>query len=314
VRSLSSAAQMAMSDCALPRATPCSPDDQYVLGPDSSTDDSVPHGRVLKFHHTNSRIYPGFERKWWLYVPPGYDGTTPLALMVFQDGERYLHRDGFWRAPVVLNNLLARSEIPELAAAFINSGVAYPKAPDGSPLQEVSNRSVEYDTLSAAYASFLLEEILPQIQEHVRLAEDPDYWGIGGHSSGGICAFTVAWSRPDKFRRVLANNGSFVDIRGGNVYPELVRRSERKPIRVFQQGGANDVVPYYSHLSWPQANHALAAALVAKGYEHKFAFGEGTHDPYHAGAIFPDAMRWLWSDSPRSPYRSPADHFITNKV
>jgi enterochelin esterase family protein len=239
-----------------------------------------------------------------LYIPPGYDGLTPLALMVFQDGERYLQRDGFWRTPIVLNNLLARKEIRAIAAAFISPGVAYPKAADGSPLREVSNRSVEYDTLSSAYVDFLLEEIVPQIAAYVRVSDDPVDWGIGGHSSGGICAFTAAWRRPDKFRRVLSNNGSFVDIRGGGAYPELVRRSERKPIRIYQQGGTNDVVPFYSHLSWPEANQALAAALREKGYEHRCVFGEGTHDPYHAGADFPEAMRWLWTASSALAHRS----------
>jgi enterochelin esterase-like enzyme len=271
-------------------------DNQYVLGPDSLFDVDVPRGRVLEFQHSSSRAYPGFERKWWLYIPANYDGDRALALMVFQDGERYVRRDGFWRVPIVLNNLLARNEIPAMAAIFVNPGIVRRTAPDGSPLQDGSNRSAEYDTLSSAYVNFLLEEIVPQAEEYIRLTDDPRGWGIGGHSSGGICAFTAAWNRPERFRRVLSNNGSFVNIRGGGIYPELVRCSEKKPIRVFLQGGANDIVPQYPHLNWPEASKAMFTALVARGYECQFAFGHGTHSPEHAASILPESMRWLWCD------------------
>jgi len=32
-------------------------------------------------------------------------------------------------------------------------------------------------------------------------------------------AFTVAWERPDQFRKVISHIGSFTNIRGGHVYP-----------------------------------------------------------------------------------------------
>ena len=50
----------------------------------------------------------------------------------------------------------------------------------------------------------------------------------------------VAWERPDDFRKVLSNVGSFVNLRGGHVYPERVLASDKKPIRVFLCDGRND--------------------------------------------------------------------------
>jgi enterochelin esterase family protein len=279
---------------------PASPDDQYVLGPDSQPQAGVPEGKVLAFELKDSRTYPGFQHKWWLYVPAQYDKKKPAALMVFQDGQGYVSRDGTWRVPVVLNNLIAKKEIPVMAAVFINSGISEATAPDGSPLETKSNRSVEYDTLGNAYATFVLEEILPEVRKYVRITDDPEGRGIAGGSSGGVCAFTVAWQRPDQFRKVLSFIGSFVNIRGGDVYPELVRQSEKKPIRIFQQDGARDSLGgIYSLLKWPEANKAMAAALDEKGYDHKFVFGEGSHSGAHGASIFPDAMRWLWRDYPR---------------
>jgi enterochelin esterase-like enzyme len=284
-------------------AKAASPDDQYKLGPDSHPQPGVPQGKITEHEWNDSKIYPGTVRKWWIYIPAQYDSAKPAALMVFQDGGGYVKRDGAWRVPVVFDNLIHKKEMPVTVGVFINPGDA-PHAPgepsrkraDGRPASP-KNRSVEYDSLGDTYARFLLEEILPEVEKTVKLTRDPNGRGIAGASSGGICAFNVAWERPDQFRKVFTTIGSFTNIRGGHVFPDLVRKAEKKPIRVFQQDGANDIVNRFG--SWPEANKAMAAALQEKGYDHQFVFGEGAHNPKHGASIFPDAMRWLWRDYPR---------------
>jgi enterochelin esterase family protein len=279
-----------------PAASPMGdPDALYLLGPDSKPRAGVPQGKVLEFLLADSKSYPGFEHKWYLYIPASYDGGTALPLMVFQDGSSWVDRNGPFRVPVVLDNLIQAKALPPMAAVLVDPGVAHRSA-DAGPGE--SNRSVEYDTLSAKYATFLLTEILPEAGKLVLITDDPQGRGIGGHSSGAICAFTVAWQRPDQFRKVFSANGSYTNIRGGNVYPELVRQSEKKPIRIFQQSGERDMVhPIWG--SWPEANKRMALALDEKGYDHQFVFGQGTHSPAQAGSVFPDALRWLWRDYPR---------------
>jgi enterochelin esterase family protein len=279
---------------------PANPDDQYVLGPDSQEQPDVPKGKVLEFELKDSKTYPGFQRKWWIYVPAQYDGNTPACLMVFQDGGGYVTRDGAWRVPVVFDNLIHKKEMPVTVGVFINPGDVprqpgepERKRPDGRRASP-RNRSVEYDTLSPDYATFLIDEILPEVRQHAKISDDPERRAICGASSGGICAFTVAWERPDQFRKVLTTIGSFTNIRGGGKYPELVRAAEKKPIRVFQQDGATDIVNQFG--SWPEANKAMAAALQEKGYDHKFVFGAGAHNSKHGASILPDALRWLWRD------------------
>jgi len=269
---------------------------RYALGPDAQPHAGVPKGMITEFNQANSKTFPGFERKWWLYVPVQYDGKKPAALMVFQDGEGYMKRHGRWRVPVVLDNLIARNDLPVMGAVFVNPGICIGKNPDGKPID--SDRSVEYDTLSPAYATFLLEEILPEVQKHIRITDDPNGRGICGCSSGGIAAFTVAWQRPDQFRKVLSFSGSFTNIRGGQVYPSLVRQADKKPIRIFQQSGSNDMV-VSEWGSWAEANKAMAAALDEKGYDHQFVFGHDVHCGKEGPSLFPAAMRWLWRDYPR---------------
>jgi hypothetical protein len=273
-------------------AQTASPDDRYILGEDSLPQPGVPEGTVTEFTLANSVIYPGYSHDWWLYVPAQYDGSAPLALMVFQDGGRFAQRDGNVRVPVVLDNLIARNELPLMAAVFVNPGQALRTTPMSN-----EQRSYEYDTLSDQYARFLATEILPEVKSRILITDDPEGHGIAGASSGGISAFTAAWQRPDLFSKVFSAIGSFVNIRGGGAYPDIIRQSSVKPIRVFLQDGVNDELggPFRG-LNWPEGNRAMSAALASKGYDYQLVMGEGVHSARHAGAIFPDAMRWLWRD------------------
>ena len=266
------------------------PDREYVLGPDSQPQTGVPTGRITRHVWENSHIYPGTVHDYWVYVPAQYDPANPACLMVFQDGESFLQADGVVRVPVVADNLIHRGEMPITICLFINPGVSPGQpVPDYLPDQP---RQIEYDTLSDRYARFLLEEIIPEVQIDYNLTDDPNLWAIGGSSSGAICAWTVAWERPDSFRKVLSFVGSFADIRGGHNYPSLIRKTPRKPIRIFLQSGENDLDWEFGH--WPLANQQMAAALEFAGYDYRFVFGQGSHSSKHGGAILPDALRWLW--------------------
>ena len=265
--------------------------DDYKLGPDSFPQEGVPRGEVTKYSFTNSAVYPGTVRDYWVYVPKQYDPAKPAALMVFQDGGGYQSTNGQYRATVVVDNLIAKKEMPVTIGVFVNPGVV-PSTEPGR--KDRSNRSFEYDSLGDAYAKFLLNELLPEVAKKYNLTTDPELRAIGGASSGGICAFTVAWERPDAFRKVLSHIGSFTNIRGGHVYPALLRKTEKKPLRVFLQDGSGDLDNL--HGNWPLANQEMAASLKFMGYDHKFEFGTEGHNGKHGGAILPDSLRWLWRD------------------
>ncbi len=265
-----------------------SPDDQYVPGPDSKEQPGVPKGTVTKYTWNESKIYPGTVREYWVYVPKQYNPAKPAAVFVCQDGLSYL-------APTVFDNLIQKKEMPVTIGIFIRPGTFPPK--EGEQKSR-SNRSNEYDSLGDTYARFILEEILPAVGKNYNLTKDPEGRCIAGSSSGGICAFTVCWERPNEFRKCFTTVGSFTNIRGGNKYPEMVLASPKKPIRMFQQDGANDIVNQFG--SWPEANKAMAKALDEKGYDHKFVFGEGVHSGKHGTALFPEAMRWIWRDYPKN--------------
>lgn len=264
--------------------------DDYKLGPDSERREGVPEGTVTQ-HHWTSRVFPGTERDYWVYVPKQYDAAKPACVMVFQDGGNYVDLKKDFRVPIVFDNLIAKKEMPVTIGIFINPGVVPASKPDEKPRV---NRSFEYDSLSPQYADFLLKEMLPEVSKSYKLTNKPEERAICGISSGGICAWTVAWERPDAFRKVLSHVGSFTNIRGGHVYPALIRKTERKPIRAFLQDGSNDLDNL--HGSWPLANQEMAAALKFAGYDYRFEFGDGGHNGKHGGSLLPDSLRWLWKD------------------
>jgi len=263
----------------------------YTLGADSKAQEGVPKGTL---HHGiwHSEIFPGTERDYWIYVPAQYQREEAASLMVFNDGRSYLSETGQFRVPTVFDNLIHRGDMPVTIAVFVNPG-EIPSAQPGQAARK--NRSFEYDSLGDRYARFLLEEFLPEVTRAYHVSDDPKRRAICGISSGGIAAFTVAWERPDAFGLVVSHIGSFVNIRGGHVYPFLLRKTEKKPLKIFLQEGSNDLDNLHGH--WPLANQEMAAALEFMGYDYRFVMGEGGHSGRHGGAIFPDTMRWLWKHS-----------------
>ena len=268
-------------------------DDDYKLGPDSERHEGVPKGEVTKHEWTESKVFPGTTRDYWVYVPKQYDEKTPACVMVFQDGGGYMNEKGQFRVPVVFDNLIHKKEMPVTIGIFINPGV-FPneKGKNGQPR---SNRSFEYDSLSDAYAKFLETEILPEVSKKYKLRTDAEGRAIGGISSGGICAWTVAWERPDLFSKVLSHVGSFTNIRGGDVYPGKIRKTPKKPIRIFLQDGSHDLDN--ANGNWPLANQQMALALKFKGYDYQFVFGDGAHNGKHGGSLLPESLRWLWRET-----------------
>jgi enterochelin esterase family protein len=290
-------------------------DDQYVLGPDSLPKEGVPHGKVIAMEPWHSKIFDGTVRDWWIYVPAQYDASKPAAVMVFQDGGKAKPEDKNFAGPnnavFVFDNLIAAKQMPVTIGIFISPG-SFPAGKEGEKPR--SNRSFEYDTPSDQYSRFLLEEILPEVSKSYKLTEDPEMRGIVGGSSGGICAFTVAWEKPDAFRKVVSHIGSFTNIRGGYIYPAAIRQTKiensgaiyntpelkkllesRRKIRVFLQDGKNDLDNQFGN--WPLANQDMAAALKFAGWDYDFKLGEGTHNGKHGASMFPDTMRWLWRDA-----------------
>jgi len=293
-----------------PAASPSPAFDNYVPGPDSKPQPDVPKGEIIKLSFDKSKIFPDTVRDYWIYVPAQYKPDKPACVFVMQDGIRF-------EAPTVFDNLINKKEIPITIGVFVAPGVV--KTPNAAVALDRFNRSFEYDGLGDAYARFLLEELLPEVETKktadgraIRLSHEGNDRAIGGGSSGAIAAFTAAWERPDAFSRVFSSIGTFVDLRGGMRYPALIRKFEPKPIRIYLQDGSNDLNIYGG--DWWMANQTMERAFIFAGYEVEHAWGDGGHTGKHATLIFPDALRWLWKDWPKHVGNGPTKNPTLNDI
>ena len=297
-----------------------------ILGPEAELQPGVPSGVLSAKQTLRSRIYDGMTTDYWVYVPAQYDPRTPAALMVFQDGEGYAHRDG--NSPILnmIDNLIAAGKIPVMICVFVNSGDISVEA--GTPTYQfvkaysekwhrslgASMRSTEYDTVSDRYPRYLRDEVLAKVESQYNIRKDAYSRAITGLSSGGICAFNVAWQMPEQFSRVLTWVGSFTSIQwkedaaapeGGQDYPDKVLREPHRNIRVWLQDGSNDL-EWNQYGSWALANLRMANALKLKEYDFHFSFGPGGHNTAQGVAEFPESMIWLWRDY--DPARTEQDY------
>lgn len=310
-----------MGQAATPQATVERKPGDYPLGPDSLPKDGVPKGRLEGPFEFRSQVLAGTVRRYWLFVPAQYTGEAPANVLVFQDGQRATNPTGSLRVPQVLENLIAAGDIPVTIGIFITPGHRAEVYPDNLGTGNPNNRAQEYDSLSDAYTRFLVSEMLPEVGKKYRLTDDVEGRAIGGTSSGAICAFTVAWHRPDVFRKVISFIGSYTSIAyrpatdttpmvpGGDLYPTLIRKNPIKPIRIFLQDGSADLDNNHGH--WFLANQQMLAALnfanrTADGrkdtgarYDVAHEWGDGAHSDAHGGAILPQVLRWMWRDARR---------------
>ncbi len=282
----------------------------YPVDPASVEQTGVPKGEVLTFAFENSKLFPGTSREISVYVPVQYNASKPACVYVNQDGVQ-------WKAPTVLDNLIAKNEIPITIGIFITPGKVLAQNKDVA--LDRFNRSFEYDGLGDVYARFLLEEVFPFVESKkasdgrsIILSKSGNDRAIGGSSSGAVCAFTAAWERPEEFSRVFSAIGTYTGLRGADRYDILIRKHEPKPIRIFMQDGSNDLNIYAGDL-W-KANESMERALMFSGYDVKHVWGEGAHNGQHGTALFPEAMRWLWRDYPKQIIASQTKNTFLNDI
>ena len=291
---------------------------EYPLGPDSLEQPGVPKGKLEGPMLFRSRIIENTVRQYWIYVPAQYTPGQPANVLVFQDGNRATNPTGSLRVPQVLENLVHKKDIPATIGIFISSGQLGDTWPATIGTGNGNNRAAEYDSLTDTYTRFLIDEMLPEVGKKYTLTTDPARRAIGGSSSGAICAFTVAWHRPDQFRNVISLIGSYTSIAyrpatdsqpmvpGGDLYPTLIRKNPIRPIKIFLQDGSNDL--NNNHGNWFLANQQMLSALEwanatadakkleGPRYQIKHEWGDGAHSDAHGGALLPDILRWIWGD------------------
>jgi putative esterase len=290
---------------------------EYPPTADSLPQPGVAKGKLIGPLEFKSKIIAGTVRRYWIYVPVKYDAKSPPNLLVFQDGQRAINPQGPLNIPVVLDNLIAKGDIPATLGVFITPGnTGTEHYPDNLGTGNPNHRAPEYDALSDAYTRMLIDEILPEVAKSYKFTDDPKKRAIGGTSSGAICAWTVAWHRPDAFGNVISMIGSYTSIGyhpatatepmipGGDTYPGLIRKNPIRPIRIFLQDGTADL--NNEHGNWHLANEQMLSSLqwananadekkiAGARYDVRYEWGDGAHSDVHGGWLLPGILRWMF--------------------
>jgi hypothetical protein len=291
---------------------------EYSLMADSLPQAGIPKGRLEGPFEFRSKIIAGTVRRYWVWIPAQYNPKKPANVLVFQDGQRATNPNGSLRVPQVMENLIGKGQMPVTIGIFITPGNLSETYPDNLGMSNPNHRKEEYDALNDGYARFLIEEMLPEVGKTWNLTNDPEKRVIGGTSSGAICAFTVAWQRPDAFRRVISMIGSYTSIGyipaadgkplvpGGDLYPTLIRKNPIKPLRIYLQDGEHDLSN--EHGSWFLANQQMLSAfeyanatadknkVLGARYEVRHQWGDGAHSDAHGGVLLPEILKWIWTN------------------
>jgi len=291
---------------------------EYPFMADSLPQDGIPKGRLEGPFEFKSQIIAGTVRRYWIWVPAQYNPKKPANVLVFQDGQRATNEKGSLRVPQAMENMIGKGKMPVTIGIFITPGNLSETYPTDLEMRNPNNRRNEYDAMNDTYARFIIEEMLPEVGKKYNLTDDPEKRAIGGTSSGAIAAFTVAWQRPDYFRRVISMIGSYTSIGysagpdgklltpGGDLYPTLIRKNPIKPIRIYLQDGDKDLSN--EHGNWYLANLEMLSAFeyanakadrdgtLGTRYEVRHQWGDGAHSDQHGGALLPEILEWIWQN------------------
>jgi enterochelin esterase-like enzyme len=319
-------------------------DGDFTAGPTYTrqsdlTSKGAPAGRMFSFtmNSADSKIYTGldttlnspraFSRAINVYVPAAYKDGTAAPFMVIHDGPTQMlstppTSGALGNVRLALDNLTAATDPARRLPAFIAIAVA-----NGGGDSLGSERGLEYDTMSDRFARFIDTEVLPAVLANAQIktaypnisfTTNPEGRGSIGCSSGGAAALTMAWFRPDLFRKAITYSGTFVDQQDTDapeerMYPlgaweyhssmALIANSDPKPLRLFVNANDRDngySAPESGHHNWVIANERTAAALKSKGYHYRYVAGQnaGHCDGNVQNATLADTLVWIWRGYP----------------
>ena len=292
----------------------------YPLPAEYRRREGTPRGKIVGRVMEDSAFYPGVKHKYWIYTPAQYDGKTPADLILFLDGQMYfmpvlkerdlrgtmsdlleaipaegeiLLPEGTDHVTDLLDNLIADGKLAPTIAVFLAPGYPGPGEPVYGTSKGVTNRSVEYDTVSDWFARFVAEEFLPMALEGYAIAADPMRHSVAGISSSGIASFATAWYANHLFGNVIAASPSFGNIRGGNIWPSVIRTAdERKNLRTCMCVGKYDADIIFG--DWILANRDVASALNYRGYDFRLIINEMGHSLTFLKYMIPQALAWFY--------------------
>ena len=212
----------------------------YKPDPYSQISGEAPAGQVVRLNLESKLLNQ--TRRLLIYSPPGM-AKASLPHILFQDGKAYF---GWGKVPQVMDRMLQKELIGPAHLIFVPP----------------NQRTDEY-AFNALYQRFLMEELLPFVEDRVPCDGRRAVWGA---SLGGLLSAQLAWDNPGIFQKVVAQSGAFLfsedmDLKnpfaGNESFVRRIRQEPAQDLKWHLDCGT---------LEWLwESNRNVVAALEDKG-------------------------------------------------
>ncbi len=248
----------------------------YAVPEWAQEDPDVPRGEIEEFAVESPALES--QRTVAVYRPARYRASRRYPLLIVHDGPEYIEYAGL---RIVLDRLAHRLEIPGMVVALLPP----------------ERRLREY-TAEPAHARFIVEELLPVLEEKYSLLETPESRGLMGASLGAVAAFHTALLYPRRFDRLLLQSGSFAftdigDNTRGPVFDDIVdmMNGYRREPTVIAKKAFVSVGVYEALVS---DNRALVPVLRRAGVDVRFVEARDGHNWENWRDRLREGLSWLF--------------------
>ncbi len=274
---------------------------EEIPSPISDTEDSLDLAGELQLHELQSRIFRN-TRMLRVWVPPGYGApenqSRHYPVFYLNDGQNlfdpataYIGVD--WQADEAVDRLIRDGKIPPLIIVGIDN------AQKDRPKEYLPYRSFHPPVMrpqGKRYPEFLLNEVMPFVYQHYRIARGPENTGLGGSSLGAIISLFTAMDRPGIFGRLLLESPSlFISNR---QLLKVSRAFRQWPERIFIGIGTKEAGSEERDRQTVEDVRQLEHILRRGGLKEdrlRVVIDEGaTHSEQEWAKRFPDALSFLF--------------------
>ncbi|AFY91265.1 alpha/beta hydrolase [Chroococcidiopsis thermalis] len=196
-------------------------------------------GLTFQLETFNSKAM-GEVRTYGLILPPGYTKNSvrryPVIFLLHGGhGDARAYQD---KAAVtsVLHDLYKSGKLPPSIVI----------TPDGNDRRGSSPfwDSDYYDGANGNVGTLIGSELVQVVKSRYRTLEQPQFWAMGGQSSGGWGAFNIGLRHLNNFNIFFSSSGYFTDTSGAANSPQLfikqISATQRQQIRAFLDAGEAD--------------------------------------------------------------------------
>ena len=142
------------------------------------------------------------------------------------------------------------------------------------------------------YIQFMIEKLIPYINNHYRTLTDFEHTGIGGSSMGGLISFYAGLSNPGVFGKMMVFSPSLWISK--EIFKHTKSFKPLKESKIYLYAGGQESK---EHLPNVQRLEKLLRKKILKGYNIDFHLSineMGNHSEVHWREEFPQAVKWLY--------------------